>query len=141
MPREDNCRFTDHVRGEMVVEWALEQDHVIQRADGTWARQDSGTLQQVIVQTAFAARTLPEDQAGARLRASGDLIDQLLLAALLGLTLVAGEFLSACRPSPAPDTKIVLSIILPKAPESTSKNSTSSMAGLSGNSSGFIPMM
>jgi glutamyl-tRNA synthetase len=35
MPRRGSCRFTDHVRGAMDVEWALEQDHVIQRADGS----------------------------------------------------------------------------------------------------------
>jgi glutamyl-tRNA synthetase len=35
MPREGACRFHDHVRGDMVVEWAHEQDHVIQRADGS----------------------------------------------------------------------------------------------------------
>jgi glutamyl-tRNA synthetase len=35
MAREGACRFTDHVRGDMVVEWTHEQDHVIQRADGT----------------------------------------------------------------------------------------------------------
>jgi len=35
MPRSDSCRFTDLIRGEMDVEWALEQDHVIQRADGS----------------------------------------------------------------------------------------------------------
>jgi glutamyl-tRNA synthetase len=35
MPREGECRFDDHIRGEMVVEWAREQDHVIQRADGS----------------------------------------------------------------------------------------------------------
>ena len=35
MPRQGSCRFTDHVRGEMEVEWAREQDHVIRRADGT----------------------------------------------------------------------------------------------------------
>jgi glutamyl-tRNA synthetase len=35
MLREGACRFTDHIRGNMVVEWANEQDHVIQRADGT----------------------------------------------------------------------------------------------------------
>lgn len=42
-----------------------------QRGDGTWARQPSASLQQVIVQTALAARALPEDQVGARLRAAG----------------------------------------------------------------------
>jgi glutamyl-tRNA synthetase len=35
MPREGVCRFADHVRGQMKVEWSSEQDHVIQRADGT----------------------------------------------------------------------------------------------------------
>jgi glutamyl-tRNA synthetase len=35
MPREGACRFHDHVRGDMEVPWASEQDHVIQRADGT----------------------------------------------------------------------------------------------------------
>jgi glutamyl-tRNA synthetase len=35
MPRDGFCRFTDLVCGEMEFQWALEQDHVIQRADGT----------------------------------------------------------------------------------------------------------
>jgi len=35
MPRQGQCRFFDHIRGDMVVEWSSEQDHVIQRADGT----------------------------------------------------------------------------------------------------------
>jgi glutamyl-tRNA synthetase len=35
MPREGVCRFTDHVRGEVEVPWAAEQDTVIQRSDGT----------------------------------------------------------------------------------------------------------
>ncbi|HEY1860683.1 MAG TPA: glutamate--tRNA ligase, partial [Gemmataceae bacterium] len=35
MPRNGACRFDDYIRGDMVVEWAREQDHVIQRADGT----------------------------------------------------------------------------------------------------------
>src|SRR5262245_24294078 len=35
MPREGTCRFTDHIRGEVAVEWATEQDTVIQRSDGT----------------------------------------------------------------------------------------------------------
>jgi glutamyl-tRNA synthetase len=35
MPRHGSCRFTDHIRGLMDMEWALEQDHVIQRADGS----------------------------------------------------------------------------------------------------------
>jgi glutamyl-tRNA synthetase len=35
MPREGACEFHDHIRGDMRVEWAREQDHVIQRADGT----------------------------------------------------------------------------------------------------------
>lgn len=35
MPREGFCEFQDHIRGAMKIEWASEQDHVIQRADGT----------------------------------------------------------------------------------------------------------
>jgi glutamyl-tRNA synthetase len=35
IPRDGACRFSDHVRGEMNIEWKSEQDHVIQRADGT----------------------------------------------------------------------------------------------------------
>ena len=35
MPREGACRFHDHIRGDMDVRWAGEQDSVIQRTDGT----------------------------------------------------------------------------------------------------------
>ena len=35
MPREGVCAFHDLVRGDLEFEWALEQDHVVQRADGT----------------------------------------------------------------------------------------------------------
>ena len=35
MPRGGVCRFDDLVRGPVAFEWALEQDHVIQRADGS----------------------------------------------------------------------------------------------------------
>ena len=35
MPRTGLCRFHDQIRGDMEFEWAREQDHVIQRADGT----------------------------------------------------------------------------------------------------------
>ena len=35
MPREGACRFDDLVRGAVAFDWALEQDHVIQRADGS----------------------------------------------------------------------------------------------------------
>jgi len=35
MPREGACTINDHVRGAVTVEWVREQDHVIQRADGT----------------------------------------------------------------------------------------------------------
>jgi glutamyl-tRNA synthetase len=35
MARAGACRFHDHIRGDMVVEWLREQDHVIQRADGS----------------------------------------------------------------------------------------------------------
>jgi glutamyl-tRNA synthetase len=35
MQREGSCEFTDLIRGPMHFEWAREQDHVIQRADGS----------------------------------------------------------------------------------------------------------
>jgi len=35
MPREGTCKFHDHVRGAVEVQWAGEQDIVIQRSDGT----------------------------------------------------------------------------------------------------------
>ncbi len=35
MPREGSCAFHDLVRGEVSFEWSREQDHVIQRADGS----------------------------------------------------------------------------------------------------------
>lgn len=35
MPREGVCRFRDLVRDDVEFEWAREQDHVVQRPDGT----------------------------------------------------------------------------------------------------------
>jgi glutamyl-tRNA synthetase len=35
MPREGQCEFVDLVRGPMTIDWSKEQDHVVQRADGT----------------------------------------------------------------------------------------------------------
>ena len=35
MPREGECVIDDLIRGEVRVQWATEQDHVIQRADGS----------------------------------------------------------------------------------------------------------
>jgi glutamyl-tRNA synthetase len=35
MPREGFCELYDHIRGDVKVAWAGEQDHVIQRANGT----------------------------------------------------------------------------------------------------------
>ena len=35
MPREGKCEFHDLIRGDVSVDWAREQDHVIQRADGS----------------------------------------------------------------------------------------------------------
>jgi glutamyl-tRNA synthetase len=35
MPREGACRFPDHICGAVEVKWETEQEHVIQRADGT----------------------------------------------------------------------------------------------------------
>lgn len=36
MPREGQCAFKDLIRGDQVYDWAKEQDHVIQRADGSF---------------------------------------------------------------------------------------------------------
>jgi glutamyl-tRNA synthetase len=35
MPRDGSCQFHDHIRGDVAFQWSQEQDHVIQRADGT----------------------------------------------------------------------------------------------------------
>jgi len=35
MPRDGQCMFTDKIRGLCVFDWDKEQDHVVQRADGT----------------------------------------------------------------------------------------------------------
>jgi glutamyl/glutaminyl-tRNA synthetase len=35
MPRQGKCVFHDEVRGQVEFDWSREQDHVIQRADGT----------------------------------------------------------------------------------------------------------
>lgn len=35
MPREGDCQFHDLIRGDVSFAWSQEQDHVIQRADGT----------------------------------------------------------------------------------------------------------
>jgi glutamyl-tRNA synthetase len=35
MPRSGSCQFTDRIRGDVEFQWIQEQDHVIQRADGT----------------------------------------------------------------------------------------------------------
>lgn len=35
MPREGKCRFRDRIRGDVEFDWGREQDHVVQRADGS----------------------------------------------------------------------------------------------------------
>ena len=35
MPRDGVCKINDLIRGEVNFDWSREQDHVIQRADGT----------------------------------------------------------------------------------------------------------
>ena len=44
MPREGTCAFRDLVRGDVGFEWALEQDHVIQRADGSFLYSLASTV-------------------------------------------------------------------------------------------------
>lgn len=36
IPREGKCQFHDLIRGDVEFDWSSEQDHVIQRADGTF---------------------------------------------------------------------------------------------------------
>ncbi|MGE0760143.1 MAG: glutamate--tRNA ligase [Pirellulaceae bacterium] len=35
MPRDGHCRFHDLIRGDLEFAWSAEQDHVVQRADGS----------------------------------------------------------------------------------------------------------
>jgi hypothetical protein len=44
-----------------------------QRADGTWGRRNNAPLQELLVNTAWTARTVPESQQASRLRASASL--------------------------------------------------------------------
>ena len=44
MPRDGTCAFRDLVRGDVGFEWALEQDHVIQRADGSFLYSLASTV-------------------------------------------------------------------------------------------------
>ncbi len=44
MPRDGRCEFDDLVRGSVTVEWALEQDHVVQRADGSYLYHLASTV-------------------------------------------------------------------------------------------------
>jgi glutamyl-tRNA synthetase len=44
MPRDGRCEFDDLVRGSVAVDWALEQDHVVQRADGSFLYHLASTV-------------------------------------------------------------------------------------------------
>ena len=77
-----------------------------QRADGTWLRGANSTRQGVIVQTAFAARTLPETMEGPRLKAAGaleriaavkDVKDPYTAAVVLASGLVDGDSAKVLR--------------------------------------------
>ena len=69
-----------------------------QRADGTWSRDDRATLQRVLVDTAFAARSLPQSEKGPRLRAQAaverylhEIKDPYTAAVVLSAHLVDGD--------------------------------------------------
>ncbi len=69
-----------------------------QRGGGDWARQSNAPMQQVLVQTAYAARVLPDDADGPRLRATGaierfqrDIDDPYTAAVVLSAGLAGGE--------------------------------------------------
>mgnify|MGYP000430157257 CR=1 FL=1 len=75
-----------------------------QRADGSWSRVSRSTLQRVIVETSLAARVLPADATGPRLRAKGalermlpDVKDPYTAAVVLSTGLVEGEDADALR--------------------------------------------
>jgi hypothetical protein len=75
-----------------------------QRGDGTWARQPTAPLQQVLVQTAWAARALPETEAGSRRRAAGalerfssEIDDPYTAAVVLASGLVSGDRVQILR--------------------------------------------
>ena len=56
MPREGACRFVDRICGQMEVKWATEQDHVVQRADGTCLYNLANVVDdQDMVRSGFAA--------------------------------------------------------------------------------------
>ena len=44
MPRDGRCEFDDLVRGSVAVDWAVEQDHVVQRADGSYLYHLASTV-------------------------------------------------------------------------------------------------
>ena len=44
MPRTGTCEFDDSIRGHVEFEWALEQDHVVQRADGSYLYHLASTV-------------------------------------------------------------------------------------------------
>ncbi|MCB9670183.1 MAG: hypothetical protein H6734_11970 [Alphaproteobacteria bacterium] len=66
VPEDDPLAATTHARLVRTLEAA-------QRGDGTWSAQARSNVQHVLVQTAAAARALPDDRKGARLRAAGAL--------------------------------------------------------------------
>lgn len=105
---------TEHAQVRAVLPLLVQRVLDGQRADGTWSRQDRSTLQAVLVQTAFAARALPEDQHGPRTRASAaverhlrEVEDGYTAAVLLASGLAEGStqerLLSLVRESIAPD--------------------------------------
>jgi hypothetical protein len=99
------------LRGELGVEAAGPMRTTLvralvdgQRADGTWGRRPTAPLQEVLVNTAWAGRVLPEDQRAARLRASAalerflhEVKDPYTAAVVLASGLVDGDAASALR--------------------------------------------
>ncbi len=84
-----------------ILERALQQG---QRADGSWSRMPRATVQRVVVETALAARVLPEDATGPRLRAQGalerllpEVDDAYTAAVVLGSGLVPEDDAEALR--------------------------------------------
>jgi glutamyl-tRNA synthetase len=58
MPREGVCAFHDLVRGQVQFDWAAEQDHVIQRADGTCLYHLASVVDDQLMQITHVVRAV-----------------------------------------------------------------------------------
>lgn len=90
--------ISEHPQAKELLERLQKGLAASQRADGTWSRAERSTLQHVLVDTAYAARALPETASGPRLRAKAaieryihEVNDPYTAAVLLASRLVDGD--------------------------------------------------